>query len=106
MSGLIKLREESHNQTLKHRSIYALITQSKFEALWTVSTPEEQEEITKEVKDLKRQTIVNRIKALRDPGEISFDDLRDRARKLKIKNYSRMDRVQLINAIRREMDNG
>ena len=106
MSGLIKLREESHNQTLKHRSIYALITQSKFEALWTVTTPEEHEEIIKEVKALNRNAIIERIKALRDPGEISFDDLRERARKLKIKNYSRMDRVQLIQAIRREMDNG
>jgi tRNA(Ser,Leu) C12 N-acetylase TAN1 len=106
MSGLIKLKEEFHNLTLKHRSIYALITQSKFEALWILSSESEQQEIINEVKALNRQAVTNRIKALRDPGEISFDDLRKRAKKLQINNYSRLDRVQLINAIRREIDRG
>ncbi len=106
MSGLIKLRKEFHNLTLKHRSIYSLITQQKFEALWTLASDIEQDEIKKEVNELNRQAIAGRIKALRDPGEISVDDLRERARKLKIKNYSRLDRVELINAIRREIDHG
>lgn len=103
---MIKLREEFHNLTLKHRSMYSLITQQKFEALWTLASNSEQDEIRKEVNELNRQAIINRIKALRDPGEISIDDLRERARKLKIKNYSRLDRVELINAIRREIDHG
>lgn len=106
MAGLIKLKEEFHNLTLKHRSIYSLIIQPKFEALWTISNEEEQAEIIKEVKSLNREAVIDRIKALRDPGEISFDDLRERAKKLNIKNYSRQDRVGLINAIRREIDRG
>lgn len=106
MKGLIKLKEDFHNLTLKHRSIYALIIQQKFEALWTIASDIEQDEIRQEIKALNRNAIIERIKALRDPGEISFDDLRERARKLKIKNYSRLDRVGLINAIRREIDHG
>jgi hypothetical protein len=103
------LCDSIHHKTLQHRSIETVITSTKFERLWEESTLKQREEVSLLIQFGYKSRISEWMKhhPSLDLGEHSLNYLKERGRILKIKNYCRLSKPELIAAItaREEQDN-
>ena len=102
-NGIVTLRETLHNKVLVARSLEYVISQPMFERLWNDSNTLEKEKAQKLIDKLDREGIQLWIRGHRsvDIAEMSVRRLYDTARKLGIKNYSRLAKDELVAAIKR-----
>jgi len=100
--SLPQLQEELHNQILRARNIENLLIRPQFERLWTDSNEAQKKEATEHIKEFNKAKLLDwmRTHPSIDLGEKLLRDLIPIAKQLKIKNYSRLGRIQLIQAIR------
>ena len=103
INGLYKIREELHNRILIDRSIEALIQRLSFERLWGYSELDQKDIVRKCVKEGNKKGIIKwmREHPAIDIGEKPLRDLYPIAKKLQIKNYSRLQRDDLIISIKK-----
>jgi hypothetical protein len=109
MKGLTKLREEVHNRAITFRTIENIILRPRFTRLWVDSTDSEREEIEDIIKRGDRKGVNDWIKnhPSIDLGEKPFKHLREIARRLAIKNYARLGRLDLlVEIIEKENEHG
>ena len=101
MSGLIKLQEELHNKLLILRSLEATVAKPLFQRLWDDSKPEQQEFVRKALVAGDKILVESWIRTHPsiDVGERSVRDLYSIAQRLRIKNYSRLSKEELIVSI-------
>lgn len=102
INGLLKLLEEHHNRILLARSIEGIITRPQFERLWIASNLEQKQAARKIVESSDKPALLTWIKEHPsiDLGEKPIRDLYPIAKRLAIRNYSRLPREALIAAIR------
>ena len=98
---LRELREDVRCKTLHSRGIDALIATDRFERLWDDSTSNQREEITLLVQFGFKSKAMAWVKAhpSLDLGERSINYLRERGKSLRIRNYSRLSKSELLTAI-------
>ena len=102
IKGLITLREELHNRSLRLRSIDLSINTLLFSRLWEDSTDDQKEAVTKMVEaGLSKEVMewIRKHEAL-ELGEKSTRQLKEIAQKMGLLNYSRMDKSTLLMEIR------
>ena len=101
------LRERLHGRVLRLRSIDAWIHSDRLSDLWGQSTECQRQNLV----DLIRREDAKGVIAWmnnhnkRELGEESVRFLRTRARFLRIRNYSRLDKGELITAIKAKEEN-
>lgn len=98
LKGLTKLREEVHNRAITFRTIENIILRPQFTRLWIDSDESERIDIEGIVLRGDRKGVYEWIKnhPSIDLGEKPFRRLREIAKRLGIKNYARLDRLDLI----------
>ena len=103
MEQLRILRHEIRRKTLKTRSILAIVESKKFEGLWEESGTGLREEAERLVlKGLKYQLSQwMKDHPSLDLGERPFSYLRRLGKRLRVRNYSRLSKPALINAIKK-----
>jgi hypothetical protein len=104
MSPLIELenlKKEVHTKALFYRSVEAIVFSIRFERLWLDSTPEKRKEVLSYIREDKKADLVNWMKhhAALDYGEQPLSFLKLKARILRVKNYSRLSKGELISEI-------
>jgi len=106
MQGIHKTREMLHAKILRLRSIEGIVSSLRFERLWDDSDKEQREEVLGYIKEENRVRILKWIRThpSLELGELSTSQLKELARKLRVTNYSRMLKVQLIRAIKEKED--
>lgn len=96
-----KLRAASHEKVNDFRSVNSVINTRKFERLWSDSTPEGQDACRKIVEGGNREGLqkwMDNHPSI-EIGEMPATHLKMLARRYKISNYSRLDRLGLIEAL-------
>ena len=101
MVKLADLTKAVHENTLRARSVEAIIQSAKFERLWSESTDTQKQEAELAVWQGSKPKLVNWMKehSSLELGERQMIYLRNRSKKLRIKNYSRLSKPELIRAI-------
>ena len=102
VNELSKIRVKMHDEINNLRNMEHYIRQPYFENLWIVSD-ENQKQIVKKI--LEKKDKPKLIKWIRrhpslELGEKNIRQLRDDAREAYIKNYSRMDKLELLMALK------
>ena len=99
--GLFKLKEEVHNRILKLRSIEGMLLSLRFDRLWTDSTPDDKAKVTELIENADKKGVQKWIRdhASIDLGEMSILKLREIGQRLRVPNYSRLDKPLLLSAI-------
>jgi len=101
MASLREMKEAAHRNTLKCRSIESIVTSDKFERMWGES---------KKIQKMEAEHIIwkgNKGQLMKwmsdhpslELGERSLIYLRARAKKIRVKNYSRLSKPELIREI-------
>ena len=103
MIGIVALRETLHNKVLLTRSIEYLISQPTFERLWEDSNTPEKERAKLLINKLDREGLQTWMRTHRtiDISEMGVRRLYDIARKLSIKNYSRLSKEELVAEVKK-----
>ena len=106
MDGIHKTRELLHSKVLRLRSIEGMVSSIRFERLWDDSSIKQREEVQEYIKDENRAGLVTwmRHHPSLDVGELTFTRIKEVARQLRICNYSRMSKLELIRAIKETED--
>ena len=101
MSELQEVRRIARKRSLCARSIEATVKSSKFERLWEDSDEREKSKAEHIIWKEDKKALVDwmRQHPSLDLGERGLPYLRDRGKKLRIKNYSRLSKPELIRAI-------
>lgn len=101
MIKLEQMRSQLHTEVKNLRNIEYMIQQESFTSLWIVSDLELKETITKIIQNRDKMRLINWIRKhpSLELGEMSIKQLKDKGRELKIKNYSRMSKVELLRMI-------
>jgi len=102
MAKLVTVQDGLHDTILKLRRIEYIVDSHLFQVFWGRSTKEQQLTV---IEVLEHRDLIALIKWLDthpslDVGELSSGQLKARARMLKIVNYSRLTKVELIRAIK------
>lgn len=107
INGLHRLREELHNKILVSRSIESMILHPRFERLWLHSESEQKATVRTCIEGGNKLGILKwmREHPSIDIGEKPLRDLYPIAKGLRIKNYSRLQRDDLIIEIKKAEDN-
>ena len=98
MEKLEKLRGELHTEVKNLRNIEYMIQQESFSNLWIVSDSAEREKISRIIEKRDKMRVINWIRKhpSLELGEMSISQLKDKAQSLHIKNYSRMNKSELL----------
>lgn len=100
--GMIRLQEELHFKILSLRSIETVIRRPEFERLWDDSSEEQREELQQHInnadKDKVREWMAEHPSL--DLMEKKLSDLQKIAYRLGVKNYSRLGKLELVQAIK------
>ena len=101
--GIHKVREEFHNKVLVARSIETILVSLRFERLWMHSSEEQKEKARERIRASDRDGILKWMEnhPSIDLGEKPLRELYPIAKKLNIKNYSRLQRDDLIIKIKK-----
>lgn len=105
--GMIKIREEIHNKILCIRRIECIITKDSFSTLWDRLNDKEREELEQSIKNLEYDEVKYWVESHRhilDLGEMGVRQLRDLAIRYHIKNYSRLQKYELIQRLEEYID--
>ena len=107
MNGIHKAREILHAKVLRLRSIEGIVSSIRFERLWDDSNNTLREEVVGYIKTENKFRIQKwmRTHPSLELGEVPTARLKELARKLRVRNYSRMNKVDLIRSIK-ETENG
>jgi len=83
-----------------------LLQSDAFKFLWEASSKDVRSKLMFQIDNLNIEWIRKwmRDHPSQDIGELSYNVLRDRAHTLRISNWSRMNKVELITALRRKLD--
>lgn len=92
---------EIHSQVLTLRNIENLIAKSSFARLYESSTPDERRKIYDIIKNGQKDEVAQWMITHPDldPGEMSLKGLRILAARLRIPNYSRKTKLELISIL-------
>lgn len=103
MNGIHRVREEFHNRVLIARSIETILVSLRFERLWGHSSEEQKGGVEKYIHASDKKGILKWMEdhPSIDIGEKSLRELYPIAKKLRIKNYSRLQRDDLIVEIKK-----
>jgi len=103
---LIDLREKLHDKILYYRKIETAIANPRFKYLWEEAPDGEQKTVSMFIMDGELFKLDDWIRnhPSYNIGEIGTRKLKNIARKLGIKNYCRMTRVELINNIKYQQE--
>ena len=101
MEDLNKIRAEIHQKVNSLRNIKYMIDQESFSNLWIISDDEQKKVVVDILKRRDKLRLINWIRKhpSLELGEMGVAQLKDKARELKIPNYSRMNKVELLLAI-------
>ena len=101
MENLRMIRDSVHRRTLKNRSIEAIVESDRFERLWNESSDLQKKEAEQLIKDEAKLALILWLKnhPSLDLGERPLIYLRGQGRKLRVKNYSRLSKPELIREI-------
>ena len=107
MEGIHSVREKLHSKVLRLRSIEGLVSSILFERLWSDSTMKQRKEAIEYIKTEARKKLITWTQTHEslDIAELPFARLKALARKLCVRNYSRLSKLELIRAIK-EVENG
>ena len=99
---LSTVKRDLHQQVLTARSIETIINRKVFTRLWEISTPKEREAAYGHIKARRRVSLVRWIRDHRglELEEQPVAKLKEMAAQLSVKNWSRMTRIELLNAIK------
>ena len=100
------LLNEVHRKVLDMRNIESLVNRVLFGRLWFASSEEERKRVYKLVLEGDREALEKWIEDHPDIdlGEMSHRKLKRLGQKLRIKNYSRLDRVELAQKIEERLN--
>jgi hypothetical protein len=98
MKRLNKARTQLHTEVKNLRNIEYMIQQSSFESLWIVSDDKQRNTILGIITARDKMRLMNWIRKhpSLELGEMSLAQLKEKGRELKIKNYSRMNKPELL----------
>ena len=101
MVSLRELKKAVHDNTLRSRSIEAIVHSDKFERLWNESTDTQKQQAELAVWRASKVDLVDWMKNHHslELGERPLSYLKARAKKLRVKNYSRLSKPELIREI-------
>lgn len=106
MDKLNRIRADIHNEVNKLRNIKYMIDQESFGNLWIMSDPEQRATVLTALEKRDKIRLINWIR--RHPsielGEMGVAQLKDIAQELKIKNWSRMIKTELLININKQKD--
>lgn len=104
--GIHRTREGLHAKILRLRSIEGIVCSIRFERLWDDSSDQLREEVVKYIEAEDRDKILHwmQVHSSLELGELNALRLKDLARKLRVTNYSRMTKLELIWAIKEAED--
>jgi len=105
-TGIITLREETHNRLLGLRSIVNLICKPQFEVLWDNSDEQTKSRLKEYVEEANKDKV---LKWMREhpcisPAEMTWTQLVNTAKRLRVPKYSRMTKIELIAECERRME--
>jgi hypothetical protein len=102
--GIHKLREEIHHRQLSLRKIETQIFDPQFDRLWADSSDDEKKAFSELVDSCDYRGVRDWIQGHKSLslGEKTVKELRKIGRRLHIKNWSRLNRFDLIRAIQSE----
>ena len=98
MADLTVIKEKIHRRILDLRSIKGIIESPTIERLWSESSERLKNELIRFIEAENKEAVKQWVKDHPniDVGEMGILKLKERARKLGISNYSRMDKRELI----------
>lgn len=102
MQELEKLRSNLRKEVNTLRSLDYIIGQISFENLWIVSDEKDKKRLLEIIEKRNKERLITWVKnhPSIDIGEKSLTQLRDAARDLGIKNYSRLSKIELLLSIK------
>jgi hypothetical protein len=102
--NLSQIKEKIHKEILLLRSIERILVQEEFEVLWSKLDTIDQWVFEDVIKDKDRIQIIRLIK--RNPalelGERSLSELKHIAKMVRLKNYSRLTKYELVALLKEE----
>lgn len=106
MQGIHKTRETLHAKILRLRSIEGIVTSLRFERLWDDSSKGQREEVVEYIKKESKAKIQDWMRTHHslELGELSTTRLKELARKMRVPNYSRKTKLELIRSIKEAED--
>lgn len=104
---LIDIQYTAKEQMRASRNMDLALAKPRMERLIKSSTEEEYKALEQIVKDMN----IDRLRSwehnhsTKELEDLLIADLRDKARKLHIKNYARLDAIELLDKVRHELNN-
>jgi len=101
MTKLEELRKATHENTLRSRSIEAIVHSRRFERLWNESSDTKKMQAEHAIWQANKNKLIDWMKehTALELGEQPLSFLRTRAKVLRVKNYSRLSKPELIREI-------
>lgn len=98
MDKLYRIRADIHQEVNKLRNIKYMVDQESFVNLWVMSDPEQRAVVMIALEKRDKTRLINWIRnhPSIELGEMGVAQLKEKAQALKIKNYSRMTKVELL----------
>lgn len=105
-NGIISLREETRNKILSLRSILNILCKPQFEVLWDNSDDKLKDELKEYVVAANKDKVLNwmRTHPCISPSEMSWAQLTNTAKRLRVPKYSRLNKLELITECERRME--
>lgn len=107
-SSLSNLKKQLHEKILMLRSLESVINKPKFSRLWHESTDEEKKQVSNYIDNKDKDSLLNWLNTHRalEVGELNIRQLRETAKQMNIRNYSRLGKLDLMRAINGEKQSG
>lgn len=101
MGSLADIKKAVHENTLRTRSVEAIIQSARFERIWEESDETQRQQAELAVWQGSKPKLIAwmRNHPSLELGERPMTYLKQRAKKLRVKNYSRLSKPELIRAI-------
>jgi len=102
MHDLRVLRSQIHEEAKRLRNIDYMLGRFSFENLWALSDDEQKEKLRLHILAKNKEAIINWYKnhPYIDIGEQSLAQLRETGKDLCVPNYSRLNKIELLSAIK------
>lgn len=98
------LRRTVKRRVLDLRSIDHAISSDRFEIFWSSLDSETKEKFIAAIKDGDKYEFIRLLRSLREIEEMDTSSLKERARVLGVKNYSRLTKFELLIRISNEKE--
>jgi hypothetical protein len=103
---IVNIVDSVHEQLLSLRAIKYIIEKDMFKWLWDKSTHSERADVLVYIQNLEKDKLINWINTHRmsDISDYTTRQLKDTARVLKVANWSRLSKMELIVSIKAKED--